>query len=672
MTGVTKIESSNSTNLASFELDSHETVQFSSRPFGASLGAQVIPPQLSKFPNGTPRPGAAQSKGARPQAKPVAVEVNSFKLLSSTTGWASTGKALIWTNDNGQHWKDITPPNPHYHRLDNYSSLVDVFFLDEQTGWVLLCYHPASGTDFWAFDISETQDGGQTWVTNPVVAPDLDSGRLGDKGYISFSDALHGWANLNIQSGSAFSVGALLVTVNGGKTWSSVAGDPGMSGPVLLQENGNGWLINAASELQATLDQGKTFHQVQLPVPTGLSIQADSSHTIYGLPSFVDNQNGFEPVVFTTSAGSQSEMVLFATKDGGSTWTPDRKLTNLGLTSLNTVGSISIVDTSWIVPVGPRGRKPTLEVIPGGEVSQYPSATPNGVRASSLISLMQGWILCKSGLLSTSDGGNTWLNISPTFTFGKGLGSSYSRTPQVNFSYGPSPISKGTAASELAGRLLTNDDNPPPIASGTAQNLGFDITSIPSTDQMLDWWNNSPYYIFGFYLNGLNSHGSGSHAYQPGLTKDYISTVRSYGWGLLPIWSGKQAPCACWQGRGTYPTCRRYRNVFNSDPVTAANEGADDADAAYNSAVGLNLDGGIIYVDIEVFDSSVCGAAAQAFLGGFVAEINLNSGTASGGVYGSVSNADPDFLNASPRPSNVFLAWSNKRFSVWNLGTYLE
>lgn len=413
-----------------------------------SLHAQVIPLQHSQLRKRTPPPDALQHRGGRPQAKPVAVEVSSFKELGPMTGWASTGKALIWTTDNGQHWTDITPPNPHYNRLDDASGLVDVFFVNERTGWVLFCYSPSSGTDDWAFDISATQDAGQTWVTHPVVAPDLATGRLGGSGYISFSDSLNGWANLYIQSSSAFNLGVLLSTVDGGKTWSSVEGDPALSGPVLLQANGNGWLShNGGEDLEATSDKGKTFHQVTLLPPADITIQAESSNTISGLPSFSDNLHGYEPVLFTTKDGAKSELVLFATVDGGNTWKPDRRLTGLGLSSLGTLNSTSLTDSSWIIPTASIGTPPELLIIPPGAVSAYPSTRRNDVRVSSFISSMQGWISSKSGLFSTSDGGNTWQNISPTFTLGSGLGSSYTGMPQSTFGSEP-PVAPKVAMGE--------------------------------------------------------------------------------------------------------------------------------------------------------------------------------------------------------------------------------
>jgi hypothetical protein len=492
----------------------------------------------------------------------------------------------------------------------------------------------------------------------------MASDRLAGGGYISFADSLHGWANLNIQSGSAFNIGALLSTSDGGRSWRFVEGDPGSSGPVVLQKNGNGWILHdGGEELIATSDGGETFHQVQLAPPVTVSIEADSSHTIHDLPVFLDSRRGYEPVIFSNKDGSKSDVVLFKTSDGGISWTADRRLTGLGPSSIRTIESTSITDSTWIVPVAPSGAVPSLMVLEGGTTASFPTRTPNSIRRSSFISATQGWIASTLGLFSTADGGKSWQNITPTFTIGGGLGSVHDITDEQFDDGLPKPAASSiTNASLTATMQPLEDDDPPPIAAGRIQYLGFDKSQIPTTTQMLDWWNNSPYYIYGFYLNGALSH-----SYQPDLTASWISTVRGYGWGLIPIWAGLQPPCACRYGKGTYPTCRTYPNVFSSDPAIAMTQGESEADAAYNSALSLNLDGGIIYVDMEQFSSAACGAAAQAFLSGWVQEMAVDATSVAGGVYGSLSNAASDFAVASPAPNDVFLAWSSKRFTVWNL-----
>ena len=92
-----------------------------------------------------------------PTGPVVALPVLSMKMLSATTGWASSGSQLFFTSDNGADWKNISPPTANG---DLYAS---VFFLDAQTGWVLT----AHSDDFedWNFAVWRTSDGGARWAS---------------------------------------------------------------------------------------------------------------------------------------------------------------------------------------------------------------------------------------------------------------------------------------------------------------------------------------------------------------------------------------------------------------------------------------------------------------------------------------------------------------------------
>ena len=144
-----------------------------------------------------------------------------------------------------------------------------------------------------------------------------------------------------------------------------------------------------------------------------------------------------------------------------------------------------------------------------------------------------------------------------------------------------------------------------------------------------------------------------------------MASVQSQGWGLIPIWSGLQAPCAC-KGSGT--TCKPFPHIFASDPATAFSQGAQQADLAFDSVTNLGLDGSIIYVDIEQYDSAACGSAVQAYVNGWVTEMHEDAGSGSAGVYGAPADAATDFSVASPIPDDVWIARYDQKVTVWNLG----
>ena len=74
---------------------------------------------------------------------------------------------------------------------------------------------------------------------------------------------------------------------------------------------------------------------------------------------------------------------------------------------------------------------------------------------------------------------------------------------------------------------------PPPGGSGS----GFDACTAPSTDTMQSWLQ-SPYRFVGVYIGGRNTACN-----QPNLTADWVNTVHSWGYGLIPTYVGLQAWC---------------------------------------------------------------------------------------------------------------------------------
>jgi len=62
---------------------------------------------------------------------------------------------------------------------------------------------------------------------------------------------------------------------------------------------------------------------------------------------------------------------------------------------------------------------------------------------------------------------------------------------------------------------------------------GFDKSDYPGDDVMQAWWTNSPFYFVGFYLAPAPHHtGTG--------WMNKRATLKSQGWGFLPIYSGRQ------------------------------------------------------------------------------------------------------------------------------------
>lgn len=82
--------------------------------------------------------------------------IHSAGLLKDGQGWMLTNRQLLWSNDGGLSWTDVTPTGVPAH------SISKVHFLDAHHGWVASLL--SSGSGFPALTCSRTTDGGLSWL----------------------------------------------------------------------------------------------------------------------------------------------------------------------------------------------------------------------------------------------------------------------------------------------------------------------------------------------------------------------------------------------------------------------------------------------------------------------------------------------------------------------------
>jgi photosystem II stability/assembly factor-like uncharacterized protein len=630
------------------------------------LAAQSTP---SKLPPGWPHFPPTPPGILRP-GKPVPPQVAYLpvggKLLSSSTGWAESGNRLLWTTDDGAHWKDISPPNPYG---DSYA---DVFFVDQTAGWVLFSHLIKSRDDTtphnqdsdWTFYLAETQDAGATWSTIQLPALLSHPGEgLSGRGWIVFGDRLNGWMELS----HGLTWGSLLHSTDGGLHWEWVKNYPGLNGQIsavgtrrLFVE---GEAPNHPSELYATMDSGQTFHRISLAAPASV---APARRPRYGIPLFLTSQTGYVTVTFAGDMGVASAAVLYRTSDGGRTWSVGHIFGNLTLGTPSV--SSTVVDSTWVVTN--EVHEGTLSLIKLPTSPGQTSAPPYHVSDFSRCSLdfwgvSAGWANCGGRLSSTDDGGTTWTVINPKVvtTTGALTGDPVTPAPAAP---PPAPASTGPRWQPVPQKQPL----PPSIAAATAttsglpsglsQQLGFDVITVPTPQQMQTLWTNSPFYDVGIYLEAPNHNTWG------GLTRDWVNTVSAYGWGFVPIWFGSQPPCA------NAPNL----TSFSSDPAGANTTGIDEAMNAYSEAQSIGLDGSIIYLDIEQYTpSTACSLAVTAFVEGFDGWLHQQGSALRVGVYASIQDI-PDIKSACydgpggsvcAPPDDIWLSRYDNRATVWNM-----
>lgn len=361
-----------------------------------------------------------------------APEQQRVQLLAPGTGYLASGSEILWTADNGNNWKEITPD---LHNTDR--GVVSVFFLNQSTGWALLASGAYGETKF---ELASTNDSGATWSITPVhLNINPNEYILVPQGYFQFTDATHGWINLDVESGSAFHGGYLLRTVDGGKNWIFVGGPS--SGEIRFMDPENGWLVYDR-DLWVTHDAAAHWEQVSLKPPSEINSR---DRAFYHLPVLTDQKHAALEIDFE-SAPTQSPdhcwQTLFVTSDAGRSWTFKQILTRERECKHNVEASAG---NSNVIVADSSGETLTLQRFDlAGNTTRTSMSSDIGfltaIRSASFVNSQRGWILSTAActtacstcalrptrgvkwgpgggsslcpaLLSTSDAGRTWNDI---------------------------------------------------------------------------------------------------------------------------------------------------------------------------------------------------------------------------------------------------------------------
>jgi photosystem II stability/assembly factor-like uncharacterized protein len=179
------------------------------------------------------------------------------------------GPGLVKTTDGGASWT-------HTDLRQHADNLIDVYFSDEKTGWIVggkkdsSC--PAIKPGYETHPqysqlkpvVLKTTDGGATWVNKAAGVAGFDCGEWGWK--IQFLDAMTGFVALE-----NFTAAAILNTTDGGETWVRVPIVDGNGKSINVDLEGvgfidaqSGWVGGWADNFEGlsnsvTLDGGRTW-----------------------------------------------------------------------------------------------------------------------------------------------------------------------------------------------------------------------------------------------------------------------------------------------------------------------------------------------------------------------------------------------------------------------------
>jgi photosystem II stability/assembly factor-like uncharacterized protein len=287
-------------------------------------------PTHTPTPTATATGGPPSGTGLQAEAAPAEISLSAepgrnFGLVSELEGWFVSGGRLLWTRDGGEQWSEITPP-----ALSDGSVLVATF-LSPDKGW-LAVRSAADGQ----LSILHTADGGARWAALPLA---------GDAPFeavsLQFLDEQNGWVAVKLAASSAFDLGRLYRTADGGKTWtvstlpggSSVHFDNALEGWAVggpddetlffTTDGGRTWTPRASGSLSpgfqfsaapAALPEGTIEYQFLTP-QTGWVEVFEGACSGYKAPAWQTPPPGSEP--FRCEARTR----LLKTTDGGMTWT---------------------------------------------------------------------------------------------------------------------------------------------------------------------------------------------------------------------------------------------------------------------------------------------------------------------------------------------------------------
>jgi photosystem II stability/assembly factor-like uncharacterized protein len=344
----------------------------------AGLGAALAHPWLA--------PGGAAHHVSLP---PGVAVVNGHVLLGAT---------------NGGTWHDVSPVPA------GPQDLVGATFVSSTTGWAAVAEMADAATkDVLIF---RTSDGGATWQR--VTLPWMSEGHANLLD-LQFVDARHGWLMVALNEATSRRSGLLFGTSDGGATWTQLSAPYG--GALRFLDSSTGWLVGggvnyARNRFSVTHDGGRTWQPQPLVNPAAFAL----SDREIGTPAFFSAQDGVLPVNFGT------QLVLYATHDGGATWLATATTFPVAATDRSAVPLLALSGRdAWIV-VG-AGFYTTHD---GGQTwaQVAHSANLKAVQALSLSGATSGWAKIATGpcseqlvgrcndtlLLTTADGGATWAN----------------------------------------------------------------------------------------------------------------------------------------------------------------------------------------------------------------------------------------------------------------------
>ena len=545
-----------------------------------------------------------------------------FAMLDENKAWVLVDDILYFSYDATRSWMNITP-------AEGLHGMTKVYLHQNGVGTILSV---TSEEHYDSAVVLRTENYGQEWKkveSNLQFAlSDSHASPVGEL-YSQWLSPQEGWLMAKKATGTQFSQGVLLYTKDGGAHWTALPGPNGERFAFLNTHTGFIQKQNVVDGFYYTIDGGKTWQDYN---PVGEPL--NHSEFRVNLPKVLPSGGFLLPVEVQFDEGGRQVGLIHSDSP-----------------SLN----INIEKQFNIVQSEIREQAPQLDEISDGILLRL------DLDSLSFLNRNQGWALFEGGecqqaeqdiacryvreIKRTDDGAKSWQPVLLPNAV-----SAWSKTYSFPTQFEPladqQPDESGLNA----------------VSVGLFKGQGFDACEIPTLSQLHTWFSKSPYRAVNLYIGGISRYCDNAK-----LNKAYITEIARQGWRFIPTWVGHQAPCTS------------FRYPFPYDINQAYGKGVENANQAKvrmqeYGLLDTNNRGGVIYLDLEHFDTSnaACVSAARAYVKGWT--VRLKELGILPGLYASSRSLNlAKIYNISPVVSAVWIAeWSstpgfNPNASPYNL-----
>jgi len=346
-------------------------------------------------------------------ASPAAVHptVEKIDMITGDIGWLLTQTHLWRTVDGGLRWHEVlTWSKGTYFPVAQFSG----------PDSALVATNVGVTANTTSLHLDATTNGGATWIVESLGHPSSPS--LGVVDSIDIEDSRNAWVltGQNTRKGSDEPM-ALYHTDNAGHTWAKVIqvsyGDTrvdgiplaGLKTEVAFQTPRLGWLVGVDKGdkvwMYRTDSGGLSWQSAEIStLPHAFHHNADAS-IFPEVPVFAAATSAMLPVFF---ANSGSGLCVYATRDGGATWTLGQPIKGgQGLAVDPYDGTVIYSDA---------GRVLEISVNQGASWSVITKSAPPAPAFLTFANRRDGFLVdWDNGLWKTTDGGMDWTSVPMQF-----------------------------------------------------------------------------------------------------------------------------------------------------------------------------------------------------------------------------------------------------------------